>query len=88
MNSDAQLPGRKRGPRQEEAVNSYIPGTGNSEKLRGGRQIDGNNNELADLEASVPGVPGVDFPILSQVPETSFSCDDQLVEGKVFIYYN
>ena len=32
------------------------------------------------LEESVPGVPGEDYPIFSEVPDTSFSCDGQ-VEG-------
>ena len=32
------------------------------------------------LEESVPGVPGEDYPIFSEVPDTSFTCDGQ-VEG-------
>jgi len=30
------------------------------------------------LEKAVPGVPGQDYPILAEVPETSFSCDGQV----------
>ena len=32
------------------------------------------------LEVNIPGVPGEDYPILAQVPDTGFSCDG-LVEG-------
>ena len=35
---------------------------------------------LAMLEKAVPGVPGEDYPILAEVPESGFSCDGQ-VEG-------
>ena len=31
-----------------------------------------------DLSESVPGSPGQDYPIYSQVPETSFVCDGQV----------
>ena len=32
------------------------------------------------LEETIPGVPGDDYPIFAEVPETSFFCDGQ-VEG-------
>ena len=32
------------------------------------------------LEASIPGLPGEDYPIFAEVPDTAFSCDGQ-VEG-------
>ncbi|CAB4059524.1 unnamed protein product [Lepeophtheirus salmonis] len=35
---------------------------------------------IAALEAALPGIPGEDYPILAEVPETSFSCEGQ-VEG-------
>ena len=35
---------------------------------------------LAMLEKAVPGVPGEDYPIFSEVPESAFSCEGQ-VEG-------
>jgi hypothetical protein len=31
---------------------------------------------------SVPGTPGEDYPILSEVPETAFSCKGQKVGGE------
>ena len=39
--------------------------------------------ELAMLASSLPGggTPGEDYPILSQIPETDFSCKDQTISG-------
>ena len=36
--------------------------------------------DTGGLEVNIPGVPGEDYPILAQVPDTGFSCDG-LVEG-------
>merc|ERR1719427_2176010 len=33
------------------------------------------------LEETIPGVPGDDYPIFAQVPETSFLCDGQVDGG-------
>jgi len=33
------------------------------------------------LQSSVPGVPGEDYPIYAEVPETGFSCDGQIDGG-------
>lgn len=33
------------------------------------------------LEKAVPGVPGQDYPIYAEVPDTSFSCDGQVDGG-------
>ncbi|KAF2357467.1 Chitin binding domain [Trinorchestia longiramus] len=43
----------------------------------------GAEAELAELAASLPGggVPGEDFPVLSEVPDTGFQCRDQAVSG-------
>ena len=40
---------------------------------------------LAMLEKAVPGIPGEDYPINAEVPETGFSCDGQVDGG---MYYN
>ena len=45
-----------------------------------------NGNGLSSEEAfaaSIPGggVPGEDYPVLSEVPETGFQCEDQAVSG-------
>lgn len=39
-----------------------------------------NAPQEGSLEASIPGVPGQDYPIYSEVPETPFTCNGQ-VEG-------
>merc|ERR1712117_995050 len=48
---------------------------------------------LAMLQTSVPGIPGEDYPIYAEVPETAFTCDGQVdggyyadpeAEGQVF----
>jgi len=35
------------------------------------------------LSMAVPGIPGQDYPIFAEVPETSFSCEGR-VEGGFF----
>ena len=37
---------------------------------------------LAMLEKAVPGIPGEDYPIYSEVPESAFTCDGQVDGGK------
>ena len=34
------------------------------------------------LQSSIPGVPGEDYPIYSEVPETAFACDGQVDGGR------
>ena len=46
----------------------------------GGAGGSGDPN-LAMLEKAVPGVPGEDYPIYAEVPETSFICDGQVDGG-------
>ena len=36
---------------------------------------------LAALAANIPGVPGEDYPIYSEVPESGFSCEGQVDGG-------
>merc|ERR1712168_1786144 len=36
---------------------------------------------LAMLQGSIPGVPGEDYPIYAEVPESAFSCDGQVDGG-------
>ena len=38
-------------------------------------------DNIAMLEKAVPGVPGQDYPIYAEVPETSFSCTGQVDGG-------
>jgi len=39
------------------------------------------DDPLAALGNSIPGVPGEDYPIYSEVPESGFSCDGQVDGG-------
>ena len=41
---------------------------------------------LAMLEKAVPGIPGEDYPIFSEVPESGFSCDGQVDGGKCLTF--
>ena len=34
------------------------------------------------LEKSIPGVPGQDYPILAEVPDSAFTCEGQVDGGK------
>merc|ERR1712037_840 len=53
---------------------------GGRDSRQGGRNVGNNNGDDGEemnikmLRMSVPGEPGVDFPILATVPSTSFSC--------------
>lgn len=38
---------------------------------------------LKMLRGSVPGTPGVDYPIFSQAPITNFDCSDKIFGGKL-----
>ena len=43
----------------------------------------GQEHEGLDwLIESVPGVPGEDYPIYAEVPDTGFTCDGQVEGGK------
>ena len=41
----------------------------------GGGGLGSDDPNIAMLEKAVPGVPGEDYPIYSEVPETAFTCD-------------
>lgn len=40
----------------------------------------GGNGGIDDLQVNIPGIPGEDYPIYAEVPDTGFSCDAR-VEG-------
>ena len=42
----------------------------------------GSDDPLDWLRESIPGEPGVDYPILADVEPTSFSCRDRVFGGK------
>jgi len=80
---------RFRQGRQEEApVGGYAAGgdAGAQPAYVGGAGDDqsspaGGDDNLAMLEKSVPGIPGEDYPIYAEVPETGFACDGQVDGG-------
>ena len=37
---------------------------------------------IAMLEKAVPGIPGEDYPIYGEVPDTAFACDGQVDGGR------
>jgi hypothetical protein len=43
---------------------------------------EGSDDPLDWLRESIPGEPGVDYPILADVEPTSFSCRDRVFGGK------
>jgi len=42
---------------------------------------DSGDSALDMLQSTIPGVPGEDYPIYSEVPETAFACDGQVDGG-------
>ena len=44
----------------------------------GGNGANDGSNGGGSLEDAIPGVPGDDYPIFAEVPETSFICDGQV----------
>jgi len=42
---------------------------------------DAANDPLAALASNIPGIPGEDYPIYSEVPESGFVCDGQVDGG-------
>ena len=54
---------------------------GDGEGGVGGSQGGGGGGNEGSLEAAIPGVPGDDYPIYAETPETSFICDDKVSGG-------
>ena len=44
-------------------------------------KADAGDDNLAMLEKAVPGIPGEDYPIYAEAPETGFACDGQVDGG-------
>merc|ERR1711936_1175091 len=64
--------------RQEEALGAYgQPQYGDDLDTAASDASD----PLAMLQSAVPGIPGEDYPIYAEVPETAFSCDGQVDGG-------
>ena len=56
-------------------------GGGGGQNSPGGGGGGGGGGDGGSLEEAIPGVPGEDYPIFSEVPETSFLCDGQADGG-------
>jgi len=74
------------------AQQQYRPGSGFAGGSSGFGGSDGNggfndvgagagSGDSGSLEETIPGVPGDDYPIFAEVPETSFLCDGQSEGG-------
>merc|ERR1711881_255932 len=64
--------------RQEEPLDAYAqPSYGEDLDTAASDASD----PLAMLQAAIPGVPGEDYPIYAEVPESGFSCDGQVDGG-------
>jgi len=71
---------------QSQYVSGAAGQAGYAGAAAGGRGGDGgfggdSNGAGGSLEETIPGVPGEDYPIFAEVPETSFSCDGQVDGG-------
>jgi len=63
---------------------SSFGGSGFSSSFGGSNQqgsYQGGQGNQGSLEETIPGIPGEDYPIFSDVPETSFSCVGQVDGG-------
>ena len=64
------------------APSDDVPVYAGEEELGGYAADEAGDPALDMLLKSVPGVPGEDYPIYAEVPETAFSCDGQVDGGK------
>merc|ERR1719512_581774 len=74
---------RRRGREEAGAAGGYsapVPVYGGAGDA--GLEVYGAGDDpLAALSGSIPGVPGEDYPIYAEVPETAFSCEGQVDGG-------
>ena len=57
------------------------PGGAGGESQGGAGGNQGGGGGEGSLESAIPGVPGEDYPIFAETPETSFICDDKASGG-------
>merc|ERR1712036_125720 len=88
----AQRGGRRRGGRQETgyaapsesgyAAPDAQPAYGADQgQYLGSASDSGADDNLAMLASNIPGVPGEDYPIFAEVPESGFTCEGQVDGG-------
>ena len=75
--------------RSEETLPAY-----EEEPLETYGDLDGAASEAREADAgldmlmkSVPGIPGEDYPIYSEAPETAFACEGQVNGGNKSIHF-
>ena len=81
--------GRRRG--RDEGGDEYAAPSEDVPVYEGGVPVYGaddaaGDDPLAALANNIPGVPGEDYPIFSEVPESAFSCEGQ-VDGGIKAFY-
>ena len=84
--------GRRQAPRrgrQDAAAGGYdapeeVPVYGASDAVATYEAA--GDDPLAALGNSIPGVPGEDYPIYSEVPESGFTCDGQVDGGQYELF--
>jgi|ERR1712156_862456 len=68
----------RRGRQEEAPLDAYA-------QPAYGEDLDTAASDVADplamLQGAIPGVPGEDYPIYAEVPETAFACDGQVDGG-------
>merc|ERR1719148_283968 len=66
----------------EQPPAEYAAGSGDDQAgYVDGAASDSADAALAMLQGAIPGVPGEDYPIYAEVPESGFSCDGQVDGG-------
>merc|ERR1712088_1115440 len=64
-----------------DAPSDVQPAYGADQDVYQGAASDSGDDNIAMLEKAIPGVPGEDYPIYAEVPESGFSCDGQVDGG-------
>ena len=80
----ARRSGRQEAPAAgyEQPPAEYAAGSGDDQAgYVDGAASDSADAALAMLQGSIPGVPGEDYPIYAEVPESAFLCDGQVDGG-------
>ena len=73
--------GRQEGAAAGYAAPSDVPVYGAASDAVPVYDAGAGDDPLSALTSNIPGVPGEDYPIYAEVPETAFSCDGQVDGG-------
>ena len=72
----------RRGRTEAEPLGGYGAEAPPLDNYGAGTEVSARDAELAALSSNIPGVPGEDYPIYGEVPESGFTCDGQVDGGK------